>query len=103
MRLQLQLLIVGLTRLGVDKVKPKGWFWGLGDFGFWGLGIDDNVHVEDGGLLQVLPLTVHLNFFDGQVGWTETFLLSKLFCGIPPSWVGGCQPQSPFGFLGLGT
>ena len=43
------------TRLGVDKVKPKGWFWGLG--------IDNDVPVEDGGLLQVLPLTVHLNSF----------------------------------------
>jgi len=20
-----------VTRLGVDKVKPKGWFWGFGD------------------------------------------------------------------------
>ena len=26
------------TRLGVDKVKPKGWFWGLG--------IDNDVPVE---------------------------------------------------------
>ena len=47
------------TRLGVDKVKPKGWVWGCGDFGFWGLGL----HAEDGGLPQVLPLTVHLKFF----------------------------------------
>ena len=43
---------------------------GLGDFGFWGLGLDDNVLAEDGGLLQVHPLTVHLKFFDGQVGGT---------------------------------
>ena len=41
-------------------------FWGFGDFGFWGLGLDINVLVEDGGLLEVLPLTVHLNFF-----WTD--------------------------------
>ena len=47
------------TRLGVDKVKPKGWVWGCGDFGFWGLGL----HAEDGGVPQVLPLTVHLKFF----------------------------------------
>ena len=38
--------------------------------GFWGLGIDNNVPVEDGGLLHVLSLTVHLNFFDRQVGGT---------------------------------
>ena len=30
----------------------------------------DDVLAEDGGLLHVLPLAVHLNFFDGQVGWT---------------------------------
>ena len=31
----------------------------------------DDVLVEDGGLLQVLPLAVHLEFFfDGQVGRT---------------------------------
>ena len=24
-----------ITRLGVDKVKPKGWFYGVGDFGHW--------------------------------------------------------------------
>ena len=41
------------TRLGVDKVKPKGWFRGLGPY--------NNVLTEDGGLLQVLP--VHLNIF----------------------------------------
>ena len=58
---------ISLTRLGVDKVKPKGWFLGLW---VWGLGIDNDVPVEDGGLLQVLPLTVHLIFFDRQVGGT---------------------------------
>ena len=47
-----------LTRLGVDKVKPKGWVWGCRDFGFWGLGL----HAEEGGQPQVLPLTVHLKF-----------------------------------------
>ena len=31
------------TRLGGDKVKPKGWVWGFGDFGFQGLGLDNNV------------------------------------------------------------
>ena len=48
-----------ITRLGVDKVKPKGWVWGCGDFRFWGLGL----HAENGGLPQVLPLAVHLKFF----------------------------------------
>ena len=37
--------------------------WGLVDFGFRGL-VDNNFLAEDGGLLQVLPHTVHLNFFD---------------------------------------
>ena len=32
---------------------------GCGVFGFWGLGL----YAEDGGLPQVLPLTVHLTFF----------------------------------------
>ena len=30
----------------------------------------DDVLAEYGGLLHVLPLTVHLNFFDRQVGGT---------------------------------
>ena len=30
----------------------------------------DDVLAEDGGLLHVLPLAVHLNFFDRQVGGT---------------------------------
>ena len=55
-----------ITRLGVDKVKPKGWVWGCGDLGFWELGL----HAEDGGLPQVLPLTVQLKFFDSKVGGT---------------------------------
>ena len=46
----------------------------------------DNVLAEDGGLLNVLPLAVHLNFFwrTSRVDHSETFLLSKLFCGSPP-------------------
>ena len=40
------------------------------NFGFRGLGLDNNVLAEDGGLLQVLPLTVHLNFFKVKVGGT---------------------------------
>ena len=43
----------------------------------------------DSGLLHVLPLTVHLQFFiDGQVGWT--ILDPKI-------------TVSPFGFIGVGT
>ena len=58
-------------------------------FGFRGLGLDNNVHAEYGGLLHVLPLTVHLQFFiDGQVGWT--ILDPKI-------------TVSPFGFIGVGT
>ena len=38
--------------------------WDLVDCGFRGPGLDNDVLAEDGGLLQVLPLTVHLNFFD---------------------------------------
>ena len=30
----------------------------------------DDVLAEDGGLLHVLPLAVHLKFFYGKVGWT---------------------------------
>ena len=30
----------------------------------------DYVLAEDGGLLHVFPLAVHLNFFGRQVGWT---------------------------------
>ena len=40
--------------------------WGFRDFEFWGLGLDNNVLAEDGGLLHVLALAVHLNFF-----WTD--------------------------------
>ena len=64
--------------------------------GFWGLGL----LAEDGGLLQVLPLPVHLKFFrqTGMGDYSETFLLSELFCGAPPSclkvggWVVGGIP-----------
>ena len=89
--------LVSSTRLGVDKVKPKGWFkyflqidqrlvwfWrlgGCGGLGCWPLRFPchfengasskiDDVLAKDGGLLHVLPLTVHLNFFDRQVGGT---------------------------------
>ena len=68
------LKLLGITRLGVDKVKPKGWFWGCGDFRYWGLGL----LAEDGGLLQVLPLTVHLKQ-TSRGDYSETFLLSELF------------------------
>ena len=76
---------LNLTRLGVDKVKPKGWFkyqLSVGWVGVVGWVVDpqdfcvspwtfengasskiDDVLVEDGGLLHVLPLAVHLNFF----------------------------------------
>ena len=66
--------------------------------GFWGLGIDNNVPVEDSGLLQVLPLTVHQNFFDRQVGGTilnfftfRTFLWDPSFMlkSYGGGWVGG--------------
>ena len=60
----LAVLLYSLIMIKLDwesiRSSPRD---GLGDFGFWGLGIDNNVPVEDGGLLQVLPLTVHLNFF----------------------------------------
>ena len=36
----------------------------------------DDVLSEHGGLLHVLPLAVHLNFFDGQVGGN---ILSKFY------------------------
>ena len=47
----------------------------------------DDVLAEVGGLLHVLPLTVHLNFFwqTSRVDHSETFLLSEVFCGTPPS------------------
>ena len=47
---------------------------------------DDDLF-EPGGLLHILPLAVHLNFF----GWTNTgdhfkmFLLFDFVCGTPPS------------------
>ena len=51
--------------------------------GFWGLGIDNNVPVEDSGLLQVLPLTVHKNFFVRLVGGTilKLFYCQNFFVG----------------------
>ena len=91
--------MIKTTRLGVDKVKPKGWFkyflqidQGWLGFGGWvgvvgwvvgpqdfhvilwhfenGASVKvDDVLTEDGGLLHVLALAVHLNFFlmDKQV------------------------------------
>ena len=64
----------------------------------------DDVLSEDGGLLQVLPLAVHLNFFltDNQVG---PFLFSELFCGTPPSClkvIGGWGSGFELGWIGLG-
>ena len=52
-----------------------------------GLGLANNDLAEDGGLLQVLPLTVHLKKIlpTSRVDYSETFLLSELFCGTPPS------------------
>ena len=44
----------------------------------------DDVLSEDGGLLQVLPLAVHLNFFlmnKFRVDHSETFFLSEFFVG----------------------
>ena len=44
----------------------------------------DDVLAEDGGLLQVLPLAVHLNFFlmnKFRVDHSETFFLSEFFVG----------------------
>ena len=40
---------------------------GLGDFGFLGLGLDNDIFAEDGGLIQVLPPP---EIFDGQAGGT---------------------------------
>ena len=53
------------------------------------IGLDNNVLPEDGGLIQALPLTVHLNLFlqTSKGDHSETFLLSELFCGTPPSWL----------------
>ena len=47
----------------------------------------DDVLAEDGGLLNVLPLAVHLKLFL-WTSWedhSETFLLSEFICGTPPS------------------
>ena len=47
----------------------------------------DDVLAEVGGLLHVLPLAVHLTFFwrTSRVYHSETFILSELFGGTPPS------------------
>ena len=70
-------------------VLVGGWVVSLQDFcvGLWHFEngasskIDD-VLAEDGGLLHVLPLTVHMKFFfDGQVGLTilDTSYFLKFF------------------------
>ena len=41
------------------RSSPRDGFGVVGTLGFWGLGL----HAENGGLPQVLPLTVHLKFF----------------------------------------
>ena len=48
----------------------------------------DDVLAEDGGLLHVLPLAVHLKFFlrTSRVDHSGPFLFSEHFCGTPPSW-----------------
>ena len=52
----------------------------------WVVMIND-VFAKDGGLLQVLPLAVHLNLFcwTSRVDHSGPFLFSELFCGTPPS------------------
>ena len=57
----------------------------------------DDVLAEDGGLLHVLTLAVHLKFFlDGQVGATP-----KLFVSAPvPFWPFG--PFRGWNWVGLG-
>ena len=47
----------------------------------------EDVLTEDGGLLHVLTLAVHLNNFlmKIRVDHYGPFLLSELFCGTPPS------------------
>ena len=46
----------------------------------------DDVLAEDGGVLHVLPLAVHLNFlWTSRVDHSGPFLFSELFCGTPPS------------------
>ena len=76
----------------------------------------DDVFTEHGGLLHVLPLTVHLNFFlrTSRGDHCETFLLFEYCFGTPPSWlkvIGWwptafyCQPQPQVfgsGLKGLG-
>ena len=58
---------------------------------------------EHGGLLHVLPLTVHLIFFGWTSRWdhSKMFLLFEFCCGTPPScikvggwWVGGLEQFS---------
>ena len=73
----------------------------------------DDVFAEDGGLLYVLPLAVHLNFclWTSRVDHSGPVLFSELFCWILPScfkviggagglglvggWVGGWPQRFP--------
>ena len=47
---------------------------------------DATKKIEHGGLLHVLPLAVHLNFFGGQVEGTILKLFNSFFVGplLPP-------------------
>ena len=67
------------TRLGVDKVKPKGWVWGCGDFRFWGLGL----HAEDGGPPQVLPLTAQTDKQCLKVGGWVVVVTYRILVSAP--------------------
>ena len=44
-----------------------------------------DVLAEDGGLLHVFPLTVHLKFYASRGDHSGPFLFYELFCGTPPS------------------
>ena len=75
-------------------------------WGFWGLGLDNNVLAEDGGLLQVLPLAVHPRR-TSMVDHSGPLLSSELFCRTPPSCLkvtgGWGGVGAPFWILGVGT
>ena len=82
----------------------------------------DDVLTEHGGLLHVLPLAVHPEFFllDKWGDHSEPFLLFEVYCGTPPSclkvmggvgWWGGVvvaheilvSAQGPFWVFGFGA
>ena len=59
-------MLASLKRTCTEFVFPECWHFDNG-----ASNKNNYVLAEDGGLLYVLPLTVHLNFFfDGQVGGT---------------------------------